>query len=316
MDRVSVVLCTYNGDRFIGEQLDSIVQQSYPIYEVIIQDDCSTDTTRSILDSYQNRYSFIHCFYNDCNKGVNANFWSAFEKASGDYIAIADQDDIWLPHKIERLVSNIGDHDLIYADSIAFTNEISTKTTLESNSTFSLWRFIAWQEGVLGHDCLIRRELVNKVPSNCKHYLVYDFALALVALSGKGLSHVTEGLTYFRRHPSAYSNLFQRKGNRLWGYIECFRALSIHNRQEIAARYQAMLPLLKEVDNQEVFQYAYYLSIGSCADLLKACVLSYRNRAILKNNNDSLSNRIRSFFIPLFIYGKWPVIKCLWGVKK
>ena len=63
MKRVSVVLCTYNGSQYIQEQLDSIIQQSYPVYELLIQDDCSTDSTQEILKAYQQRYSFIHCFF-------------------------------------------------------------------------------------------------------------------------------------------------------------------------------------------------------------------------------------------------------------
>ena len=63
--RVSVVMCTYNGERYLREQLDSIVQQTYPIYEMIVQDDCSTDETMVIVCDYARRYPFIKVFQNE-----------------------------------------------------------------------------------------------------------------------------------------------------------------------------------------------------------------------------------------------------------
>ena len=236
------------------------------------------------------------------------------EKASGDYIAIADQDDVWLPQKIKQLVSNIRDNDLIYGDSISFVDKDPIIPVPTIQNDFSIWKFVTLQTGVLGHDCLIRREMIYRVPISCRNYLVYDFALALVALSENKLSHISEGLTYFRRHPLACSNLFKHKGNRWWGYISCFFALSSENRNEIALRYKTMLPFLKE-QNDKVYRYAFYLSSGRIVDLLGACLLSYQNRASIKEDSDSTLNRLRSFFIPLFLYGKWAVIKNLWGEK-
>lgn len=104
LKRVSVVLCTYNGEKYIREQLESIVSQTYPIHELLIQDDCSTDATPLIIEEYKEKYPFIRFYRNKNNLGFNRNFWKAFEKVTGDYIAISDQDDIWVDTKIEVLV--------------------------------------------------------------------------------------------------------------------------------------------------------------------------------------------------------------------
>ena len=58
LKRVSVVLCTYNGEKYIREQLESIVSQTYPIHELLIQDDCSTDATPLIIEEYKEKYPF------------------------------------------------------------------------------------------------------------------------------------------------------------------------------------------------------------------------------------------------------------------
>jgi glycosyltransferase involved in cell wall biosynthesis len=122
---VSVVMCTYNGERYLREQLDSIISQTYPVSEIIVQDDCSTDETLVILSEYD---PYIKLFKNKENKGYNENFRSALYKASGDLIAISDQDDLWAKDKIEKLVTNIGDNFLIFSKSIPFNNTIQYNT--------------------------------------------------------------------------------------------------------------------------------------------------------------------------------------------
>ena len=88
LKRVSVVLCTYNGEKYIREQLESIVSQTYPIHELLIQDDCSTDATPLIIEEYKEKYPFIRFYRNKNNLGFNRNFWKAFEKVTGDYLSL------------------------------------------------------------------------------------------------------------------------------------------------------------------------------------------------------------------------------------
>ena len=94
MRTVSVVMATYNGEKYLREQLDSIIQQTYPIHEIIIQDDCSTDGTITIIEAYIKKYPYVKLFSNDHNVGFNQNFKNAAMRATGDLVAISDQDDI------------------------------------------------------------------------------------------------------------------------------------------------------------------------------------------------------------------------------
>ncbi len=103
---VSLVMTTYNGERFLREQLDSIYNQTLPPDEVIVCDDCSTDGTVDILREYS-RKEGLRFFINEASLGVNGNFYKAMAKATSDYIAISDQDDIWLPNKIETTYNKL-----------------------------------------------------------------------------------------------------------------------------------------------------------------------------------------------------------------
>lgn len=98
---ISLAMPTYNGGKYLREQLDSIYSQTLLPDEVIVVDDCSTDDTIQILEEYRIKYGLKY-FRNDHNLGYNKNFERAITLCSGDYIALADQDDIWLPSKIER----------------------------------------------------------------------------------------------------------------------------------------------------------------------------------------------------------------------
>ena len=103
---ISVVMCTFNGDKYLEQQIDSILCQTYPIHELIIQDDCSTDRTVTIIEAYQKRDPRVKLYINEAPLGFNYNFSSAFAKAEGEYIASSDQDDIWRPDKIEILMNH------------------------------------------------------------------------------------------------------------------------------------------------------------------------------------------------------------------
>jgi glycosyltransferase involved in cell wall biosynthesis len=102
---ISVALCTYNGERFLREQLDSIAGQSRLPDELIICDDVSSDRTIEILQAFKNEAAFpVHIYTNQSNLGSTRNFEKAIGLCSGDIIALCDQDDVWKPQKLERLL--------------------------------------------------------------------------------------------------------------------------------------------------------------------------------------------------------------------
>ena len=114
---VSIVVTTYNGERFLKAQLDSIIAQTYQPIEIIVVDDGSTDNTLNILNEYATNHKNVSVIKNEQNLGYVKNFEKGFSLAKGDYIAPCDQDDVWLPTKIDVLVNHIGDDAIAYCDS-------------------------------------------------------------------------------------------------------------------------------------------------------------------------------------------------------
>ena len=101
---VSVAVATYNGSRFIRQQLDSIYAQTWSNIEVIASDDCSSDNTSDILEEYRQRYG-LRYEINEQNLGLIRNFEKVLSSCRGEFIVLSDQDDVWKPVKLEKIVS-------------------------------------------------------------------------------------------------------------------------------------------------------------------------------------------------------------------
>ncbi|QSF44109.1 glycosyltransferase family 2 protein [Paenibacillus tianjinensis] len=102
--KISIALCTYNGGEYLLEQLDSISSQSRLPDELVICDDCSTDSTVAIINGFRNRVSFkVNLFINQFQMGSTKNFEKAIGYCTGDIIFLADQDDVWNENKIQDI---------------------------------------------------------------------------------------------------------------------------------------------------------------------------------------------------------------------
>lgn len=202
-ERVSVVMCTYNGARFVESQLKSIYAQTYPLHECIIVDDGSSDDTVSIIEDWANRYPGIVLYRNEQTLGYTQNFEKAMKLATGDIIAIADQDDIWHAGKIEIMLREWKKETLlVYCDSVRFKDHPPEYPQPNYRN-----RRIAGQDPVKlsvfntvsGHATLFRKELLSlALPISA--YVYYDWWLALIATCNGGISFVPHILVFQRMH--------------------------------------------------------------------------------------------------------------------
>ena len=106
MKKVQILMSTYNGEKYVDEQINSLLQQDHTNLEILIRDDGSKDSTVSILEEYNREYPNIKLIIDE-NKGVISSFFELAMKASeeADYFAFCDQDDYWKPQKISRAVN-------------------------------------------------------------------------------------------------------------------------------------------------------------------------------------------------------------------
>ncbi len=206
MKKVSIVMCTYNGEKFLTPQLDSILAQTYPPAEILIQDDGSTDGTCRIIEDYQKRFPVIRLIRNEKNLGYNLNFLTAIARASCDYIAISDQDDIWEPTKIETLLQMLEANpgkDACFCRSREFSDEQGIEPYWDPRRpNYGMERMIIGNM-VSGHTMLFTRAFAKRCTiaryENTGGWY-YDYFIASLAAAENKLCLCDEVLVRYRRH--------------------------------------------------------------------------------------------------------------------
>jgi len=163
---VSVVICTYNGERFVRKQIESILHQTVAADEIIIYDDHSTDKTFSILQEYQKLYpQLIVIHQQGKNRGAVKNFEQAIQQCKGDIIFLSDQDDIWYPYKVQVMLDyfeNNGYAALVFTDGdLVDESGNSLKRTLWQAWDFNIQLQQRWMNNDLAFDDLVRNR--NKI---------------------------------------------------------------------------------------------------------------------------------------------------------
>jgi len=220
---ISIALCTYNGQKFLREQLDSLVYQDYPNLEIVVTDDCSSDQTPVILKEYSNRFPFVRVYYNEKNLGYIKNFEKAIERCKGELIALSDQDDVWQRDKISKMKSFIGDNLLAYHDS-AFINDegesmnkkMSDILNMYSGNSFKPFLFF---NCVSGHACLFKRSLVSSSLPFPKE-IAHDHWLAFAALNLGTIGYLDLPLVNYRQHENSDTNILRLERNKIEARIE------------------------------------------------------------------------------------------------
>lgn len=200
---VSVVLCTYNGEKFLRPQIDSITAQTYPNLEIIIVDDASSDSTSSILEEYRQKDSRVKFHINSANIGYNKNFEKAFSLATADYIAISDQDDIWESNKIELMMKDWLPGSLfIYSLSgNFFSNDFENRKQappVKYGTVVKLHQLV-FSSPVHGHACMFKKELLSHcIPFPADIY--YDWWMSMQAVRIAPVGCIPLTLTWHRVH--------------------------------------------------------------------------------------------------------------------
>lgn len=202
---VSIVLCTYNGEAYLPEQLKSLEEQSYTNIELICSDNSSTDSTQHILQNWcsqqVNRY-----FFNCPEKGLNKNFYSAIEQAKGEYIIFCDQDDIWLNDKVEQLVSfhqQQTEASMVYCLSAPFETTAATKKHTEEKGKHlegTDIRKTLLVSFTLGHNICIRRDRLMQMQPSPGETVAYDWWITVSAMCIGPIKCLPKVLTHWRKH--------------------------------------------------------------------------------------------------------------------
>lgn len=305
---VDVVMGTYNGEKYLREQLDSIVSQTYPIHRLIVQDDCSTDNTVAILREYAARYPFIELHINEKNVGYTRNFETAVKRSTADFVAISDQDDVWFPFKIERQVAAIGDCNLCTS---AYTRSEDMDKAYEVRLQHTLKALMFGS--IPGHTMLLRREFAQ-LDGIWFDFVVYDWGLLLTAyfVGDHAVAWVDEPLNWHRDHEGeAYAKRRLQSGESTvqtgqGKYAAYLHGLRHYRRVQALPAWKRFYTYIYEHTARPEYRVEHrmarcLLSPG-LLPLLRLCLicLRYRHETYCKANRvHGLVGLLRGFFQPL-----------------
>jgi len=217
---ISIAMATYNGEKFLAQQIDSILKQSWGNIELIICDDNSNDNTIEIIEKYMEKHECITLYRNFYTLGVVKNFGKAIELSSSPYIALSDQDDIWVENKLEILMNEMRkleqsddrvplmvhsdltmideENHMIHKSFFKFRN-YNLKKTKDLNHIIS-------RCGVMGNTILMNHHLKNRILPFPEHLDLHDYWIALInELYGKRIT-VQQPLVQYRIHEHNCSN--------------------------------------------------------------------------------------------------------------
>lgn len=217
---LTVCVATYNGERYINEQIASILSQLSKDDEIIVSDDGSQDKTIEIVKSFHDER--IKLYENKGKHGVVPNFENALKHSSGDIIFFSDQDDIWAEEKVEVCARVLKDVDLVVHNSrVVFEdgNHQDEDFFKLRHSRGGYWKNLV-KNSFVGSCMAFRKDVKEYVLPFPKHILWHDMWIGLMVEKHGKTKFINEKLLYYRRHgdnasatseKSTFSRWFQMK---------------------------------------------------------------------------------------------------------
>lgn len=194
----TVCMATYNGERHVAVQLASILQ-SPRVGEVLVSDDGSTDRTREIVLGFADpRVRLL----DGPRAGVIRNFESLLSAARGEFIFLADQDDVWLPHKVDTMLAALQTADLVVSDCVVVDDQLRVQQPSFQalrHSGPGLLKNLA-RNSYLGCCMALRRRVLARALPFPRQVPMHDWWLGLVAECGGTVRFLQEPLLQYRRH--------------------------------------------------------------------------------------------------------------------
>lgn len=212
---VDVILATYNGEKYLRKQLDSLVYQTYQGFRILVRDDNSTDSTIEIINEYSHQYpeSIVRVVDDKICGGSAKNFFELLSHCTSDYVMFCDQDDYWFPNKIETSLNAVQSAEKEYGKNtpiLAYGNydvvdenlqplHMDRRTLQLDFDDIGLSKFLV-QNYITGCLVIMNKSLVKLLGSYDESIVMHDWWAALVASSTGRIIHIPETLMLYRQH--------------------------------------------------------------------------------------------------------------------
>lgn len=258
---ISIAMSTYNGERFIKEQIDSILDQSYANLELIITDDGSSDQTIEIIENYQENDTRIKLYQNETNLGFVQNFAKAISLCEGEYIALADQDDIWKKDKLKTFIEKIGENVLIYSDADLVDEHAASmgkeliRPDRELVSGANNRAFLL-ENCVSGNTLMFKKELLPYILPIPEGASFHDRWIVFVATTYGSITYTEEPMTYYRRYSEQITKKREKDYESFFDRLKKKKEFKVKSAKVSVKDLRIFLSLniLKNVETKEIIE--------------------------------------------------------------
>ncbi len=212
---IDILLAAYNGERYISEQIESIINQTYTDWILYIKDDCSTDRTVDIVREYEKKYSEkIKVIVSDKPSGsAKDNFFSMLKYSKNNYIMTCDQDDVWLPDKIEITYGKMKETERVYKEVPILVHTdlkvVDENLDIISDSLLKMQNLdsgrdklnnLLVQNVVTGCTVMVNKKLLEYIKTIPKYAVMHDWWMALIASSLGKIVFIEKPTVLYRQH--------------------------------------------------------------------------------------------------------------------
>lgn len=296
---ISVAMATYNGERFLKEQLDSLYFQTRIPDEIFVSDDGSQDGTVDILEQYHKKYGLKYVV-NKQPLGVNKNFEQAIRSCNGDYIIICDQDDIWFPNKIEKTynkIKSIEQNKPAVVSSQCFDiNQkreiISRRTKIHKDSSKCAETLLQPANCTQGCTLMMNRKLMESLNSFPEtDIMLYDCYIGFVGASIGIKYNMSCPLMFYRHHNT---NVVGKISEERASFIKRF-GINLLNRFQILPIPKGRFEICKYINNEygDLFTEEVKGTYNALFSYCKSKTFIERVKNIMEMHQLSFNKRIK-----------------------
>ncbi len=249
MKRVMILLSTYNGEKYIRQQLESILKQDYPNIDIYIRDDGSSDNTVEILKEYSEKYANIK-FYQGNNIGTCNSIFDLIKSTDAiyDYYAFSDQDDYWLPKKISMAINNLINIDkdipALYCSNVTLVDENLNKlpSIVRKGRVIASFGNALIEDICTGCTSVINKNLYLLLKNHIPNFaIMHDWWFYIVAACFGEVIYDNNSYILYRQHqsnvigaPTNYFNLYKK---RIYNFGKTKRNLS-RQAKELCSQFE------------------------------------------------------------------------------
>lgn len=215
MAQIDILMAVYNGERFVAQQIDSILAQGFSDWRLVIQDDCSADRTLEICEGYAQKHpGKIVCLRRAENSGAaDRNFYSLMAKAEAPYVMFCDHDDVWLPDKVGATFAKMRELEreygedvplLVHTDLTVVEETLAVRAPsmakLQKLNTRPSFSQLVVQNMVTGCTVMVNRCLLARIGTPPEQAIMHDWWMALVAGAMGAVGYLDRPTILYRQH--------------------------------------------------------------------------------------------------------------------